>query len=647
MANLNEFNFRCKLAAFIAPALIAGDDESEDQVGVWQVGSTFLDSNLSVDFFDDLASFLEFVFCFEANTVVYVDDLKHKGQIIVSFLMREMGYKPALNPENNFLPNKNLDKKQFTLLCADNGEWYTLTVRGEYKKMLVQFRDAQKLLPFKFEEIRESFNLPDELKTKNINFEKHQIGSPASEVEKEEIWKRVNIIKLALCEFDKRRNLNITIGQCCMSDYKRRFSQGEKTGLFSSMFPNLYKIETPKRWKIRSAGEFIGRCYQSGWCYLNPRFQGQILEYGASVDCNSLYPYVMSSKSGFKYPTGKPLFWEGSEIPLQAMEGIYFIHLRAAFKLKDGHFPCIKTNTDILKNRYKWLESSAVYYNDMWHDDFIDKRGNKHRILTDLYLTKVDFGMFVEHYDIEELKIIGGCYFSANQCYEWLFDKYISPYYKLKKESKGAQRQIAKLFLVNLSGKFAASKTIGSRFPVLNSETGIIEYALSENVEERSNPGYIAVGAMITAYGRKVIVDIAHKNKDSFVYADTDSFHGLQEGTFKGINFGDALGEWKTENIWPRGFFYRQKSYVLDDPKGLKVICAGMNDELKEMFKHGIKQDLPPEAVRKLHRLNKEFYNSRPDINALSQGLKLHGNKGIRAVKGGAVYEYTDFEILF
>lgn len=649
MAHNNEFNFRCKLAAFIAPVLIAGADESKDEVSVWQVGSSFInDSNLAVDFFDDLLSFFEFVLYFDCNTVIYVDDLKHKGQIIVSFLMREMGYKPAINPDTHFFcKNQDIQKNEFSLLCADNNEWYVLTVRG-IKKNLIQFRDSKKLLPFKFEEIRESFGMPDELKTEEINFENHKFGSPITEFEKTEIWKRTCILKLALREFDRRRNLNITIGQCCMSDFKRRFNAGEgKQRLFNNMFPNLFEFKTPDGWKIKSAGEFITRCYQSGWCYLNPKYQGQILEYGASVDCNSLYPYVMSEKSKNIYPTGEPKFWTGPEIPLGAMEGVYFIHLRASFKLKDGHFPCVKTNTDILKNRYKWLESSAVYYNDTWHDDFIDKRGNKHKILTDLFFTKVDFGLFVEHYDIEEMKIIGGVYFPKNQCYNWLFNCYIYPYYKLKKESKGAQRQIAKMFLVNLSGKFAASRTICSRYPVLNKETGIIEYELTQDVQERSNPGYIAVGAMITAYGRKFIVDIAHKNAESFIYADTDSFHGLQDGTFKGIKFGEELGEWKVENMWPRGYFYRQKSYVLDDPKELKLICAGMNDELKSVFKHSIKQDLKPEEVKKMHYINRKFYESKPDLDSLSQGLKLYGNKVIRAVKGGAVYETTEYEILY
>ena len=644
MSQINDFKFENKFACFIAPALIkAGADE---QIGVYQIALSKIGfSNLETIFFDDLNEFFEFIFQLPKNSLFYLDDLKHKGQILVSFLMRELKFNPALNKEKTFRKNNELKKKEFNLLCADNSEWYVLNIRPSDKQS-IQFRDSKKLLPFNFEEIRSSFEFDEELKPEKIDFEKHNFFEPVSEFEKTEIWKRVNILKLALNEFEKKRELKLTIGQSCLSEFKRGFNAADHH-LYGNMFPNLFKIETPDGWKIKNAGEFILKTYSSGWCYLNPKYQGEILSYGSSIDCNSLYPFCMSMKSGFKYPTGKPKFWSGPEIPVEASEGIYFVHIRAAFKIKDGHFPCIKTNTDVLKNRYKWLENSSVFFNDAWHDYFFDKKGNCHRILTDLYLTNVDFGIFAKHYDIEQLKIIEGIYFPKNQCFDWLFEHYIAPYYAAKKHATGARRQIAKLFLVNLSGKFAASRTIGSRFPVLDSETGIIEYELNDNLVERSNPGYIAVGSLITAYGRKIVTDVAHENAKTFIYADTDSFHGLQSGTFKGIKFGRELGEWKVETNWPRGFFYRQKSYVLQTPNEIKLVCSGMNDNLKEMFIHGIKQDLKPEQVRQLHKINREFYNSKPDLSSLSQGLKLFGNKTIRAVKGGAIYEDSNFEILF
>ena len=78
-----------------------------------------------------------------------------------------MNFTPAIEPETKFfLPARDMGENQFTLLCADNSEWYNLTVRG-FKKNVIQFRDAKKLLPFKFEEIRQSFNLPEDLKIKN------------------------------------------------------------------------------------------------------------------------------------------------------------------------------------------------------------------------------------------------------------------------------------------------------------------------------------------------------------------------------------------------------------------------------------------------------------------------------------------------
>ena len=648
MASKFEFDFKHKFAAVLAGSPVP--DSDPEQVAAWQIVlSNINDVGFGCGFFDSILDFLEYIEGLKKNVLVYFHDLKYAGQFIISELVNFLDYKPALFDVDKWEPPSKMKRKSFSMVVADNGEWYIITIKLQGGKMLV-LSDSSKLLPFKYDEIFHDFKLKEDLKLDKISIcENHKFGAPASEAELDELWKKANIIKCGLREFDKRRELKITIGQCCMSNFKKLCSNRRKIEKkkFSELFPNLYEIKTPEGFPQGSAGEFIARAYQSGWCYLNPEYKGRILKFGASADCNSLYPYVMSSKSGRRYPTGKPLFWKGRDIPDDAKKGIFYIHIKAAFKLKAGHFPCIRTNSDILQNRYKWLEDSSVFYNGKYYNYFFDSDGTKHRVLVDLYLSNVDLLLFFQHYEIHKLYICEGLYFPPKQCEIGLFDDYIFPYYKAKRESEGAPRQIAKLFLVNLSGKFAASRRINFRIPYIHDD-GTVTMELSSESEERKNAGYIAIGALITAYGREEILRIAHLNKANFIYADTDSIHGFQEGHFKGLKFGNDIGEWKFENIWARGWFYRQKCYILDDKKsGMKVTCAGMEDRLKEDLKIAIQQTATQEDWQRWDSAQRRFYRTKPDIDCLQKGLQLTGAKVLETVKGGAVYKKEKFEILY
>ena len=53
-----------------------------------------------------------------------------------------------------------------------------------------------------------------------------------------------------------------------------------------------------------------------------------------------------------------------------------------------------------------------------------------------------------------DFEILDGCYFNSAI---GIFDRYIEKYKKIKLESKGAKRELAKLFLNNLYGKMASS----------------------------------------------------------------------------------------------------------------------------------------------------------------------------------------------
>ena len=66
-----------------------------------------------------------------------------------------------------------------------------------------------------------------------------------------------------------------------------------------------------------------------------------------------------------------------------------------------------------------------------------------------------DYQLLKDHYDLVDFEILDGCWFYA---LTGIFDEYIEKYKHQKLVSKGALRELAKLFLNNLYGKMASSK---------------------------------------------------------------------------------------------------------------------------------------------------------------------------------------------
>src|SRR5699024_8788482 len=107
-----------------------------------------------------------------------------------------------------------------------------------------------------------------------------------------------------------------------------------------------------------------------------------------------------------------------------------------------------------------------------------------------------------------------------------IFDNYIEKYKKIKLESKGAKRTLAKLFLNNLYGKMAASIDSSFKLAYMKDDDVVGFYPIHA---EDKTPGYIPIGSAITSYSRNFTIRAAQKNfhgtEPGFIYADTDSIH--------------------------------------------------------------------------------------------------------------------------
>ena len=186
---------------------------------------------------------------------------------------------------------------------------------------------------------------------------------------------------------------------------------------------------------------------------------------------------------------------------------------------------------------------------------------------------------------------------------------------KMKKENTGAKRQLAKLMLNNLYGKFASNPKTQEKIPYLN-ENNEVEYKTITAKDKE--PVYTPMGIFITSYARARIQRTAQSIYYRFCYCDTDSIHIVGKD-IPDIDIDDKeLGKWGLESTFVRARFLRAKTYIEEYPDGtINVKCAGMPDKLKELC----------------------------NFDNFKVGLTLHGKLIPKRYEGGVILEETDFTI--
>ena len=399
----------------------------------------------------------------------------------------------------------------------------------------------------------------------------------------------IYVLKEALEVMIKSGHDKLTIGSCCMDEFKNKFDAMD----FKAAFPNLKDIALIKYERgSDNVDEYIRKAYKGGYCYYKYKERKHIAQNGMTFDVNSLYPSVMHSKSGNYYPTGKPIFFE-KEIPYKCLEtSVYpfYVRLRCRFKLKDGYLPTVQIKGDYRYNSTQWLETSDVYYRGKYYKYFTNKDGQTEEAKPELTLFMTDYILLLEHYEVYDLEILDGCYFHGAI---GLFGAYINHYMKIKMTTKDkGERTEAKLFLNNLYGRLAINDNSSYREPYIDPETDSIGFEL--HPEHEKDTLYIAAGAAVTAYARYFTITHAQANYDNFVYSDTDSIHMLDDGKpVKMIKeHATELLHWKRESDWSSAIFIRQKTYAefVQKEDGKKVSghweikCAGMPEKSKNLF---------------------------------------------------------------
>lgn len=622
-----------------------------------------------VKIFGSIDATFEYLFEQDFNIRIYYHNLKFDGSFWLSYLLK-LGYKQAytkLNDEGTlveWLDNKDMPKNSFKYSISSKGQWYVITIRTE-KNNIVEIRDSLKLLPFSVKRIGKAF------KTRHQKLEMKYEGfrypnCPITDEEKEYLKNDVLVIKEALEITFKEGHDKLTIGACCLHEFKCLFDSKE---MYESVFPDLSEIGIDHAlYNAYTVDEYIRRSYKGGWCYVVKGKENQIFTDGITADVNSLYPSVMSSESGSYYPVGEPTFWKGNFIPKMIVNNTdyyYFIRVKTRFYLRKNKLPFIQVKNDYRYRGNECLESSDVWdkeqkrYVTHTRDSYTGELNDTRLVLT---LTMVDFALFLEHYEVVEFEILDGCYFRTEI---GIFDQYISKYRKIKETSEGAIRELAKLFLNNLYGKMASSTDSSFKIARLDDD-GVLKFMTIN--ESHKKAGYIAVGSAITSYARNFTIRHAQKNfygadKRGFIYADTDSIHcDLKADELVDIKVHPTnFCCWKLEASWDKAIFVRQKTYIEHvTAENLKPIvepyynvkCAGMSSHCKELFVKSIlgfnEQDEEEQVkIRNGDYTRQElaFLKTHRTLQDFKVGLTVPSMLKPRQIRGGVLLVASDYRM--
>ena len=637
--------------------------DNQTYTEAWASALVSLDSDTPL-VFHSLEETLEYLDQQNEDAILYYHNLKFDGNFWLSFLINKMKFKQGIEqtPTETIIKGiKELQEREVIYSISSMGQWYTITFK--YHGNTYTLKDSLKLMPFTLKEIGIAF------KTKHqkldMEYEGYRYaGCEISRAELDYIKNDVLVLKEALNILFEEGHNKLTIGSCCLYEYKKIIGKYD-WGIF---FPRLEEIEIdPQEFGADNADAYIRKSYKGGWCYLVKGASGKTYRNGTTADVNSLYPSMMHSQSGNRYPVGRPRFWKG-DIPDNvlnpptdyASKPYYFIRIRCRFYLKEGMLPFIQIKHNIRYRSTEMLETSDVYNkrDGKYYRFFKDKEGNIHDTQVELTLTCTDWELFQEHYNIEDLEILDGCYFGSEI---GIFDEYIDKYKKIKMTSKGAKRTLAKLFLNNLYGKLATSMISSFKYAV-PLEDGTLSYKVQ--AEMNKDPVYIACGSAITSYSRNFTIRAAQKNfhgvdKHGFKYADTDSIHcDLPPEQITGIRVDDNdFCAWKLEARWDEAVFIRQKTYVEhvthEDLKPVEhpyynIKCAGMPDSCKKLLLASMREEwedsetklVIPEKHKKKY---KDFLSQKRTLKDFKIGLKIPSKLVPITIKGGVILAEQDY----
>ena len=551
-----------------------------NETWVWAWALCDIDKPDHVDVGNSIEEFFKRIIR-ENNPIIYFHNLKFDGEFILYYLM---------NNDYEYVESRERRNKTFSTLISDMGLFYQIEVYFEVNKKKtkkVTFIDSLKIINQSVESMTKTFKLEENKLEIDYNLPREK-GHVLTDDEVAYIKNDVVIVAKSLRYLFDMGLTKMTAGSNALSEYKNIM----KINKFRSLYKPLnYEIDRD-----------IRRAYRGGFTYCNPIYKGRDTTSGEVLDVNSLYPSVMYKEI---LPFGEPFFYEGKYVE-DKVYPLYIQRLTCSFKIKEGKIPTIQ------------IKNSRFVNNEYLTDSGIEPVA--------LTLTSIDLKLFLEQYDVYDLEYICGWKFKGMR---GLFTEYIDKWIKVKNEAtisgnKGI-RQVAKIMLNSLYGKFATSLDVQSKIPYI--ENDIVKYKLGE--KDKKDGVYLPMGAFITAYARDKTIrtsqaiktySLEKYGKDLYCYSDTDSIHTLLpiDELEKFCEIDDVkLGAWAHESHFTRAKFIRQKTYLEEIDGEIQITCAG----------------LPQRCYSQVTWEN------------FKEGLKVDGKLAFSHVKGGVILKETEFTI--
>lgn len=472
-----------------------------------------------------IQGFIEYLSTFkEKYNVLYSHNLKFDGSFILDYILK-----------NGFVwttkRSKELIDHEFACLIDERKVFYSITLNIDGK--IFNFRDSTKKIPSTVENIAKSWNLP--ILKGCIDYKKHHIIGDATLEDVKYIQNDTEIIARVLKEFYREGMNKLTSASDSFNAFK------DTRPDFEVLFPTL-SIEMD---------DYIRKSYNGGRCFYNPDYLNVELNDVNCYDVNSMYPFIMYTK---KLPYGEPIYGKG-KYAIDKKYPLYICHIKVQCRIKEGKFPKLMRKT--------FLSLRAEYIIDTDNE------------MVDLYLTSIDYDVLIRDYEIGDIEYIDYYKFKAS---EYMFKDYIEPLYELKSNSSGSKKQLAKIKLNSLYGKFATNPYRKVIEPYIENE--ILHFRTVDSFVDK--PIYTALASFVTAYAGDYLCTNIENNHENFVYCDTDSIH--VRGIAKGLKVDKKeIGCWDLEKEYKLFRVIAQKTYygVLKDDKRVIKAC-GASDKVKE-----------------------------------------------------------------